>query len=247
MPSSAASVSLSERSARWSGWRRSRLDEVGAAGDDPGLRAAEQLVAGEADEVRARGERRGRRRLALDVDERARAEIVDERQLVAARDRRELVESRLLGEADDAEVRLVHAQQQRGVRPDRPLVVGGPGPVRRPDLDEARARASEHVRDAEAVADLDQLAARDDDLATLGERGEREQHRGGVVVDDDRRLGSGQPPQQRREVVLARAARAGGEVVLEVRVAARVRERARARPRRAARGRGSCARARRSR
>ena len=32
------------------------LDEVGAADDDPGLGAAQQLVAGEGDELRARGE-----------------------------------------------------------------------------------------------------------------------------------------------------------------------------------------------
>ena len=120
-----------------------------------------------------------------------------------------------------AEVRLVDAQQQRRLGPDRPLVVGGAGAVRRPDLDEPRARAGEHVRDPEAVADLDQLAARDEHLAPLGQRGEREQHRGGVVVDDERRLGAGQPAKQRREVVLARAARAGREVVLEVRVAGR--------------------------
>ena len=84
---------------------------------------------------------------------------------------------RLLGEADDAEVRLVHAQEQRGLARDRALVVGGARAVRRADLDQARARAREHVRDAEAVADLDQLAARDEHLAALGERREREQHR----------------------------------------------------------------------
>ena len=104
----------------------------------------------------------------------------------------------LLGEADDAEVRLVDAQEQRGVRPDRALVVGGARAVRRPDLDEAGAGAGEHVGDAEAVADLDQLAARDEHLAPLGERGEREQHRGGVVVDDERGLGAGQPAEDRR-------------------------------------------------
>ena len=64
------------------------LDEVGAPGDDPRLRAAEQLVAREADEVGARGQRSGRRRLALDLDERARAEVVEERQLVPAGDGR---------------------------------------------------------------------------------------------------------------------------------------------------------------
>ena len=129
--------------------------------------------------------------------ERAGAEVVDERQAVAARDRGELLEPRPLREADDAEVRLVHAQQQRRLRADRALVVGGARAVRRPDLDEPRAGAREHVGDAEAVADLDQLAARDDHLAALGERGEREQHRGGVVVDDERGLGAGQPAQDR--------------------------------------------------
>ena len=115
------------------------LDEVGAAGDDPGLRAAEQLVAGEADEVGSRGQRGGRRRLALDLDERARAEVVDERQPVPPRDGRQLLEAGLLREADDAEVRLVDAEEQRGLGPDRPVVVGRAGPVRRPDLDEASA------------------------------------------------------------------------------------------------------------
>ena len=57
-------------------------------------------------------------------------------------------------------------------------------------------------------------------LAALGERREREQHRRRVVVDDERGLGAGQPAQDRGDVVLARAARAGVEVVLEVRVAA---------------------------
>ena len=127
--------------------------------------------------------------------------------------------------------------------PDRALVVGRARAVRRSDLDEPRARAREDVGDPEAVADLDQLAARDEHLAAFGERGEREQHRGGVVVDDERRLGAGQAAQDRGDVILARAPRAVGEVVLEVRVAARrPRRRARALRRRAARGRGSCGR-----
>ena len=113
----------------------------------------------------------------------------------------------------------MHAEQQGRLRPDRALVVGRARAVRRPDLDEPRARAGEDVGDAEAVADLDQLAARDDDLAALRERGEREQHGGGVVVDDERGLGAGQPPEELREVILARAALAALEVVLEVRVA----------------------------
>ena len=94
------------------------LDELGAADDDPRLRAAEQLVAREADEVGSRRERLARRRLvARRVDEDARAEVVDQRQPVAPRDRGELLEPRPLREADDAEVRLVHAQEQRGLGP----------------------------------------------------------------------------------------------------------------------------------
>ena len=55
------------------------LDQVGPAGDDPGLGAAQQLVPREADEVGPRDEGGGRRRLAFDVDERAGAEVVEER------------------------------------------------------------------------------------------------------------------------------------------------------------------------
>ena len=59
------------------------LDELGAADDDARLRPAEQLVAGEADEVGAGREALARGRLvARSVDERARAEVVDERQPV---------------------------------------------------------------------------------------------------------------------------------------------------------------------
>ncbi len=133
----------------------------------------------------------------------SRAEVVDEREAVQPRDGGDLLEPRALLEADDAEVRLVHAQQDGRLGADRALVVGGARPVRRPDLDEPRAGPREHVRDAEAVADLDQLATGDDDLAALRQRCEREQHRRGVVVDDECGLGSGQPAQDRRDVVLA--------------------------------------------
>ena len=66
------------------------LDEVGASGDDAGLRPAEQLVAREADEVGAGVEAGAGRRLAVERHERARAEVVDERQPVPSRDRRQL-------------------------------------------------------------------------------------------------------------------------------------------------------------
>ena len=137
-----------------------------------------------------------------------------------SRDLCELGDRRQLREADHPEVRLVHPQEQSRVGADRAFIVRGAGAVRRPHLDQARAGPCEHVGDPEAVADLDQLATRDDHFAPLGERGEREQHRGRVVVDDESRLRSGQPAQHACDVVLARAARAGLRVVLEVRVTA---------------------------
>ena len=114
---------------------------------------------------------------------------------------------------------------------DRAARSRGAGAVRSADLDQAGARAGEHIGDAEPVADLDQLAARDDDLAPLGQRGERQQQRRRVVVDDERRLGAGQPAEDRRDVILARARAPVSKVVLEVRVAAADLDARRARPR----------------
>jgi hypothetical protein len=139
---------------------------------------------------------------------------------VALRDLGQLRERRQLGEADEPEVRLVHAQEHRGLGPDRLLVVRGSRAVRRPDLDEARTRACEHFGDPEAVADLDQLAARDDHVAALRERGQGYEHRSRVVVHDERSFGPGEPAQDPSDMILPRAACPGAQVVLEVRVAA---------------------------
>jgi hypothetical protein len=114
------------------------LDEVGAADDDPGLRAAEQLVAAEADEVGAACERLRGGRLVTELDERARAEVVEQRYLETPRDRRDLFQGRPFREADDAEVRLVHPEDQCRTRA---VVVGGARAVRGPHLDEPRTGA----------------------------------------------------------------------------------------------------------
>ncbi len=84
----------------------------------------------------------------------------------------------------------MHPQDHRRLGAERTLVVRHPRAVRRPDLDEPGTRAGEHIGDPEAVADLDQLAARDEHLAALGERGQSEHHGGSVVVHDERSLGA---------------------------------------------------------
>ena len=77
---------------------------------------------------------------------------------------------------------------------ERRLEVGGPRPVRRPDLDQLRAGPPDDLRDPDAATDLDELAARDDDPAAPGQP-DRERERGGVVVRDEGVLGAGQRDQ----------------------------------------------------
>ena len=144
-----------------------------------------------------------------------RTDVVDHRhpQLAQRRDRD------LLDEPDRPEVRLVHAHDRADVlvRSQRSLVVSDPRAVGSPDLDHPRPRLGDHLGDPEATADLDELPARHDDRpARTGERGRRQQHRGGAVVDDDRRLGAGELAQQPLDMGVAAAPLARGEVELEV-------------------------------
>ena len=94
-------------------------------------------------------------------------------------------------------------------------VVPEMGAVGRPDLDEPRPGARHDVGHAEGAADLDQLAARHDRLATASQRVEAEKHGGGVVVDHGGVLGPGQVAEQGPDVVVPFAAPTGYEVELE--------------------------------
>ena len=75
---------------------------------------------------------------------------------------------------------------------DGALVVAQMCAVGSADLDEFGARSRHDVGDAEAAANLDKLAAADDDLLTCGMARQHQQHRGGVVVDHERVLGTGE-------------------------------------------------------
>ena len=181
------------------------LDELRPPDDHARLRPAEQLVPGEAHEVGPRLEALPHGRLVGDLGHHARAGVLDDRKAVPPPHRDHLAQPRALCEPHDPEVRLVNAQQQRRLRPDRPLVVRGARPVRRPHLDEPCARPLQHLGDPEPVADLDQLAAGDDDLAFLGQGRQRQQDRRRVVVHDQRGLRARQPPQQPCDVILPRS------------------------------------------
>ncbi len=101
---------------------------------------------------------------------------------------------------------------------DRGAVVGRARAVRRADLDELRSRRGHDVGDPELAADLDQLAARDQDLLAARQRRKGEQERGGAVVHDERVLGSGHRDQQRLGAGRALAALARLAIDLQVRV-----------------------------
>ena len=74
------------------------------------------------------------------------------------------------------------------------------------------------VRNAEAIADFDQLAARNNHLCPLREGVQDQENSGGVVVDDNRSLSPNELRQQPGRVDVALAALAPFEVVFEVRV-----------------------------
>ena len=106
--------------------------------------------------------------------------------------------------------------EETGLRADGATVVVEVGAVRRAYLAEPCTTQRHHVGHAEAATDLDQLAARDDDLAARRERCDREQDRGRVVVDHQRRLGSGEGTQVVRDQGIPITAPASGQVELEV-------------------------------
>jgi hypothetical protein len=131
------------------------------------LRATQQLVAAEADEVDFRGERLAHGRLVghaprTQVGERAAAEVSERHQAALARQPRDPLHRHRRREAADLVVAGVHLHQQRRARADGVGVVGKMRAIRRADLVQAGPGTRHDVGHPELPADLDQLAARDD-------------------------------------------------------------------------------------
>ena len=100
-------------------------------------------------------------------------------------ERRQFAQLRPRGESRDAEVAGMDAQQQARAVVDGVAVVVDVRAVGGADLAQDGARARHDFGDAEAVADLDQFAARDDGFAARRKFVQREKDGGGVVVDRD--------------------------------------------------------------
>jgi hypothetical protein len=115
----------------------------------------------------------------------------------------------------------VHLEKKPRRGSDRLLVIGDPGAIRGPDLPEDGLALAHHVGDPEAAADLDQLAAGDDHLLSLGEGVQRQEDRGGVVVDHGRGGSGEQTSEQPLRVHRAGTPLATGEIVLQRAVAGR--------------------------
>src|SRR5207244_3992349 len=98
--------------------------------------------------------------------------------------------------------------------------VGDARDVGGPDLTQHGAADGHDFGDAEAAADLDELAARQDDLFAGGQCPQHDDGGGGAVVDRRRRLGAGGAADPLTDGDLAGGAFAGGEVEFEVEVAA---------------------------
>jgi len=86
------------------------------------------------------------------------------------------------------------------------------------DFTERGAALLHDFGDAEAVADFDEFAARDEDFAVTREGGESEKDGGGTIVDDDSGFGAGEAFEEMRGVDVALAAGTELEVVFEIRI-----------------------------
>ena len=113
----------------------------------------------------------------------------------------------------------MHAQQQSRVRPHGLAIVIKVGAIGRADFHQACAALAQHVGDAEATADLDELAARDDDLAALGQRRQRQEHGSGIVIHDQGGFGSRQAAEQVLGMQITRPPLPGLQVIFEVAIA----------------------------
>ena len=153
--------------------------------------------------------------------QRARALVLVEQQTMLVGQGGKLPRAHLLVKALDAIVGRMDLEDHGRIGRNGALVVAQMCAVGGADLDEFGARSRHDIGDAKATANLDKLAAADDDLLACGMGRQHQQHRGSVVVDHERVLGTGERADELRGVLLARPARTGVHTVLERAVPAR--------------------------
>ena len=103
--------------------------------------------------------------------------------------------------------------------PNSVLEIARVGAVGGANLHQLRAALLQNVGNTEPPANLNRLAARNDNLLSGCDGGEAQQHGRGVVVDDQGRLGTGQLAHVSGDGRLAGASPSGVEVQLQVAIA----------------------------
>src|SRR5208282_6110182 len=108
---------------------REPRDEIAAADNEARLRAAQQLVAAEGDEIGSLPQRLRRGRLvrqppAREIDQRTAAEILDKGHSMFAGESGELGRRHCSGEPLDRKVAGMRLEDETGLRPDRRPEIG---------------------------------------------------------------------------------------------------------------------------
>ena len=177
--------------------RPTGLDQIATAHDNARLCGTEQFIARARHQIEPRRYRSRRGFFAAahqDVigQQRARPLVLVEQQAMLVGQSGKLPRAHLLVKTLDAIVRRMDLKDHRRIGRNGALVVAQMRAVGGADLDEFGARSRHDIGDAEAAADLDKLAAADDDLLARGMGRQHQQHRGGIVVDHERVLGTGE-------------------------------------------------------
>src|SRR5919204_6209109 len=114
------------------------------------------------------------------------------------------------------------AQDRGGVFRTRAEVIGQSRFIGCADFANLRAGSFDYLANAETAADLNELAARDNDLRFFPGKMPHDQHEcGGAIVDDGGGFGAAENRQISLEVLGAIATLAGAEIELDIAVAGR--------------------------
>src|SRR6266545_3578745 len=160
------------------------LDQVCPSGQEAGLGATEQLVAGKRDQIGPTSQRFGDRRfLSWDLGvaiEQAASHVVQKRDLRFMGEPAQFTHRNHIGESHHPIVARMDLQDQRGLRVDGPVIVVSARAIRGPNLDQLRPGSGHDLRQAKLSTDLDQLSPRDQDFLLLRQCCQGQEQRSGV-------------------------------------------------------------------
>src|SRR5208283_921530 len=195
-------------------------DALFLPGDNAGLRPAQQFVRAEEHQRKARrytfAHGGFRDAAGGETGEASRAQVLDDGQAGARAERDQVRYFGLFREAGHGKIRGMHAEEQARFIVDGVFIVGQARAVRRAHLAQDRAALLHDFRDAKAIADFDQFAARDDDFAASRQGRERQQHGRRAIVHHNGRFRAGQALDQARRVYVAFSACPGLQIVFQI-------------------------------